>query len=87
MMLAKVCRATLSPQVTSLLKAPVVPRLTNRLFASDGRTAFRRSAVRKTVTVAERAAAPAGETGKLYLIIEIHYNLLIFFLIFQVGYY
>lgn len=71
MMLAKVCRATISPQITFLLKTPVVPKVNkfqaNRLFASNGRSSFTRSAVRKAEapTIRERLSAPAGDTGNL----------------------
>ncbi|XP_046412729.1 growth hormone-inducible transmembrane protein [Neodiprion pinetum] len=66
MMLARVCRASLSPNVSSLLKTPPVsksfiPKVeTVRLLASDGRSSFTRSA-RKRMTIVERAMAPAGE--------------------------
>ncbi|XP_046735861.1 growth hormone-inducible transmembrane protein-like [Diprion similis] len=68
MMLARVCRASLSPNVSSLLKTPpvsksLVPKVeTLRLFASDGRNSFIRSA-RKRMTITERAMAPAGEAA------------------------
>lgn len=70
MMLARVCRATLAPNVKSLVKTPIVsksfvPRVENvRLFANDGRTTFARSA-RKRMTVVEKAMAPAGDKGAL----------------------
>lgn len=64
MILARVCRSTISPQVTSFLKAPVIPRSINgrRLYANDVRSAFRR-ATRVRPTIAERVTAPAGETA------------------------
>lgn len=68
MMLARVCRGTLAPQTQKFFSAPVVskPQLSQiqitRLFASDGRSTFTRSARRRTL--AEGALAPAGETGK-----------------------
>lgn len=68
MLLARVSRATLTPQITSFLKAPVVSKplvskfQTVRLFASDGRTAFARSA-RKKNSIYEQVTAPAGETA------------------------
>jgi len=64
MMLARVCKAGISPQVTSLLKSPVVPPKIQivRLFASDGRSTFTRSA-RKRTTIVEEAMAPAGQTA------------------------
>lgn len=70
MLLAKVCRSTVPPQIKSFLKAPVVPKVTRvqagRLFASDGRTVFQRTA-RKRTTIVEDAVAPAGQTGKYYI--------------------
>ncbi|KAG8042445.1 hypothetical protein G9C98_005079, partial [Cotesia typhae] len=66
MLLARVCRATVSPQVISLLKTPVVPKVPriqgSRLFASDGKAFYTRSA-RKRATIIEDAVAPAGETA------------------------
>ncbi|XP_012256570.1 growth hormone-inducible transmembrane protein-like [Athalia rosae] len=66
MMLARVCRASLAPNINGLLKAPVASKSfapkfeTVRLFASDGRTSFARTA-RRRMTVVEQAMAPAGE--------------------------
>lgn len=61
MMLARVCRATISPQITSLLKAPIVPRVIKyqpkRHYASRRQQTYARSALR------ERFAEPAGETA------------------------
>ncbi|XP_033208493.1 growth hormone-inducible transmembrane protein-like [Belonocnema kinseyi] len=65
MLILKVCRSSLSPQVTSLLKAPktVLPRAqVARLFASDGRQTFTRSA-RARESLVEKVAKPAGETA------------------------
>lgn len=68
MMLARVCRVGVSPALTSLLKTPIAPKplipriQASRLFASDGRSAFTRTARRRT-TVTEQAMAPAGETA------------------------
>lgn len=70
MMLARVCRSTVSSNLVSLLKAPInskpfIPRIqSTRLFANDGRSAFARSA-RRSATISEQAMAPAGETGKI----------------------
>ncbi|OXU28818.1 hypothetical protein TSAR_011192 [Trichomalopsis sarcophagae] len=67
MMLARVCRGSLVPQ-TALFKAPVVtkPQLSKiqvvRLYASDGRSAFTRTA-RRGATISEKVIAPAGETA------------------------
>ncbi|XP_043681187.1 growth hormone-inducible transmembrane protein-like [Vespula pensylvanica] len=76
MMLARVCRAGLSPTLVSLIKTPVVPKpmLTkiqpSRLFANDGRTAFTRTA-RRNQTIAEKLTKPTTETpfnvGKVVL--------------------
>ncbi|CAB0038446.1 unnamed protein product [Trichogramma brassicae] len=68
MMLARVCRSTLAPQVQSFYKAPVnIPQLskiqTVRLFANDGRTSFTRSARARQSLVTEKLAQPAGETA------------------------
>ncbi|XP_050481763.1 growth hormone-inducible transmembrane protein-like [Bombus huntii] len=68
MMLARVCRSTVSSNLVSLLKAPInskpfIPRIqSTRLFANDGRSAFARSA-RRSATISEQAMAPAGETA------------------------
>ncbi|XP_057329070.1 growth hormone-inducible transmembrane protein-like [Microplitis mediator] len=66
MLLAKVCRSTVPPQIKSFLKAPVVPKVirvqAGRLFASDGKTVFQRTA-RKRATIVEDAVAPAGQTA------------------------
>lgn len=66
-MLARVCRAGISPQVGHFLKSPVIPKNPKvqvvRLLASDGRSTFTRTARRRTGVV-EEAMAPAGETGK-----------------------
>ncbi|KAK9306427.1 hypothetical protein QLX08_002937 [Tetragonisca angustula] len=68
MMLARVCRSTVTPNLVSLLKTPVssksfIPRIqTTRLFANDGRGTFTRSA-RRSATISEQAMAPAGETA------------------------
>ncbi|XP_012275184.1 growth hormone-inducible transmembrane protein-like [Orussus abietinus] len=67
MLLARVCRASLAPQVAGYLKAPVskpfVPKFqTVRLLASDGRSTFTRTA-RKRTSIVEGAMAPAGETA------------------------
>lgn len=70
MMLARVCRSTVTPNLASLLKTPVssksfIPRIqTTRLFANDGRGTFTRS-TRRSATISEQAMAPAGETGKI----------------------
>lgn len=70
MMLARVCRSTVTPNLVSLLKTPVssksfIPRIqTTRLFANDGRGTFTRS-TRRSATISEQAMAPAGETGKI----------------------
>lgn len=75
MMLARVCRATISPQTIALLKAPVVPNVSKvqagRLFASDGRTAFSRAARKKT-NIIEKVSAPAGETGNYNIYFDIN---------------
>ncbi|XP_029047367.1 growth hormone-inducible transmembrane protein-like [Osmia bicornis bicornis] len=70
MMLARVCRSgASSTPLISLLKSPVAPKTfipriqTARLFASDGRSAFARTARNKSATITERAMAPAGETA------------------------
>lgn len=63
MMLARVCRAPLIPQIKSLYKVPVVNKQqfskiqVVRLFASDGRTAFARTARRQTA-ITEPVVAP-----------------------------
>ncbi|XP_017890735.1 growth hormone-inducible transmembrane protein-like [Ceratina calcarata] len=68
MMLARVCRSGVSPNLISLLKSPAtsksfIPRIqSSRLFANDGRHTFARSA-RRSATISEQAAAPAGETA------------------------
>ncbi|XP_015610481.1 growth hormone-inducible transmembrane protein [Cephus cinctus] len=68
MMLARVCRASLTPQVTSLVKSPVAPKQFKtkiqsvRLFADEGRTTFTRTA-RKRGTIMEQVMAPAGESA------------------------
>lgn len=68
MMLARVCRSGVSPNLVSLLKAPVnskpfISRIqSSRLYANDGRNAFARSA-RRSTTITEQAMAPAGETA------------------------
>ena len=70
MLILRVCRSTLSPQVTTFLKSPIVskpllPKIqAARLFANDGRQAFTRSA-RTKESILEKVARPAGETGKL----------------------
>lgn len=65
-MLARVCRATISSQVTSLLKAPVVPRINKfqpkRLYSSNGGSTYARSA-RAARAEAESLSRPAGETA------------------------
>ncbi|XP_034951731.1 growth hormone-inducible transmembrane protein-like [Chelonus insularis] len=65
MLLAKVCRASISPQVTSLLKTPVVPRATKfqvtRLYASDGRTFARSGRIRAKII--EDVTKVPGETA------------------------
>lgn len=67
---ARICRASVSPGLTSFVRTPVVsttPRLSKgqiaRLFVSDGRSSYTRTARRRT-TVTEQAMEPAGETGK-----------------------
>ncbi|KAK0087050.1 hypothetical protein PV325_001831 [Microctonus aethiopoides] len=64
MIIANVCRATISPQITSFLKAPVTSKSINvsRLYTSNARTGFRR-AVRARPTLVEKAMAPAGENA------------------------
>lgn len=70
MLLVRVCRGTLTPHTQKFFSSPVVskPQLSqiqvSRLFASDGRSTFTRSA-RRTKTIAEDVLAPAGETGEL----------------------
>lgn len=68
MMLARVCRAGTLPNLSVILKTPVsskalIPRIqSSRLFASDGRNAYTRSA-RRSATIKEQVMAPAGETA------------------------
>ncbi|XP_076298882.1 growth hormone-inducible transmembrane protein [Lasioglossum baleicum] len=68
MMLARVCRAGTLPTLSVILKNPVaskplIPRIqSSRLFASDGRSAYTRSA-RRSATIKEQVMAPAGETA------------------------
>ncbi|XP_017757641.1 PREDICTED: growth hormone-inducible transmembrane protein-like isoform X2 [Eufriesea mexicana] len=63
MMLARVCRSNISPNLVSLLKTPVrskpfIPKIqSTRLFANDGRSTFTRSARRTTIS--EQAMAPS----------------------------
>ncbi|XP_050455701.1 growth hormone-inducible transmembrane protein-like [Cataglyphis hispanica] len=66
---ARICRASVSPGLTSFVRTPVVsttPRLSKgqiaRLFVSDGRSSYTRTARRRT-TVTEQAMEPAGETA------------------------
>lgn len=70
MLAARICRAGVSPGLTSFVRRPVVsttPQLSKgqiaRLFVNDGRSSYTRTA-RRRATAAERAMAPAGETGK-----------------------
>lgn len=71
MLLARACRAGVtSPALASLVKTPVVPTRPQlsktqiaRLFVSDGRSSYTRTA-RRRATAAEQVMAPAGETGK-----------------------
>lgn len=68
MLLARVCRGSLSPTLTSLAKAPVVPKplitkiQATRLMSNEGRTAFTRSAKTRR-TIREFVAAPATGTA------------------------
>ncbi|XP_006607178.1 growth hormone-inducible transmembrane protein-like [Apis dorsata] len=68
MMLARVCRSSISPNLVNLLKTPInskpfIPRIqSTRLFANDGRSTFARS-TRKSTSLSEQAMAPAGETA------------------------
>lgn len=72
MMLARVCRSSISPNLVNLLKTPInskpfIPRIqSTRLFANDGRSTFARS-TRKSTSLSEQAMAPAGETGKILI--------------------
>lgn len=68
---ARICRAGVSPGLTSFVRTPIVsttPQFSKgqiaRLFVSDGRSSYTRTA-RKKATVTEQAMAPAGQTGKL----------------------
>ena len=68
MLILKVCRSTISPQVTNFLKTPkaILPRSqAARLFASDGRQTFARSA-RTRESLLEKVTKPAGETGEFF---------------------
>lgn len=67
---ARICRAGVSPGLTSFVRNPVAsttPQFSKgqiaRLFVSDGRSSYTRTA-RKRATATEQAMAPAGETGK-----------------------
>ncbi|KZC04192.1 PREDICTED: growth hormone-inducible transmembrane protein-like [Dufourea novaeangliae] len=68
MMLARVCRVGASPALASFLKSPVASKplisriQCSRLFASDGRNAYTRTA-RRSVPIKEQIIAPAGETA------------------------
>ena len=69
MLVAKLCRAGVSPGLASLVRTPVVPITPQfskgqiaRLFVNDGRSAYTRTTKRRA-TVAEQATAPAGKTG------------------------
>lgn len=72
MLLAKACRAGVtSPALTLFVKTPNVSTKLQlskgqiaRLFVSDGRSSYTRTA-RRRATTAEQAMAPAGETGEL----------------------
>ena len=75
MLVAKICRAGVSPGLASLVRTPVVPTTPKfskgqiaRLF-SDGRSSYTRTA-RRRATVVEQATAPAGETGKMNIFIR-----------------
>ncbi|XP_011863177.1 PREDICTED: growth hormone-inducible transmembrane protein-like [Vollenhovia emeryi] len=69
MLTVRLCRAGVSPGLTSFVRSPVVPATPQlskgqiaRLFVNDGRSSYTRTA-RKRATVVERATAPAGETA------------------------
>ncbi|XP_018368126.1 PREDICTED: uncharacterized protein LOC108764387 isoform X2 [Trachymyrmex cornetzi] len=68
MLVAKICRAGVSPGLASLVRTPVVPTpqfskgQIARLFVNDGRSSYTRTA-RRRATVVEQATAPAGETA------------------------
>lgn len=66
---ARICRAGVSPGLTSFVRTPIVsttPQFSKgqiaRLFVSDGRSSYTRTA-RKKATVTEQAMAPAGQTA------------------------
>lgn len=65
MMLARFCRAGISPTVANLIKTPISPKpmlkiQPSRLFANDGRTAFTRSS-RRAETITEKLTKPTSE--------------------------
>nr|XP_033329882.1 growth hormone-inducible transmembrane protein-like [Megalopta genalis]XP_033329891.1 growth hormone-inducible transmembrane protein-like [Megalopta genalis] len=68
MMLTRACRACTLPTLSVLLKNPIaskplIPRIqSSRLFASDGRSAYTRSA-RRSPSIKTEVMAPAGETA------------------------
>lgn len=66
---ARICRAGVSPGLTSFVRNPVAsttPQFSKgqiaRLFVNDGRSSYTRTA-RRRATAAEQAMAPAGETA------------------------
>lgn len=90
MLLARVCKATISPQVSSLLKTPVVnvsKVQVTRLFGNEGRSTFSRTA-RNRVSLVEDAVRPAGETGtiQVYQIILVLMNFALLFIVIISGY-
>uniref|UniRef100_A0A0C9QSZ8 GHITM_0 protein n=1 Tax=Fopius arisanus TaxID=64838 RepID=A0A0C9QSZ8_9HYME len=64
MLLARVCKATIAPQVSSLLKTPVVAHGSRvqvaRLFGNEGRSTFSRAA-RNRGSLVEDAVKPTAE--------------------------
>lgn len=79
MLAARICRTGASPGLASFVRTPIIP-MTSRFskgqiarFVSEGRSSYTRTA-RRRPTVAERAAAPAGETGKSNIFIRFVWN-------------